>query len=295
MDAIMQQQDKTTKLTPFSPDNVDQAMRLCDMLAKSALVPQAVRGKPADIFVILATGRELGIGPMQALSDINVIQGKPVFSADLMIAQCKRRSDVCQYIRLVESTDTAATYETQRVGAPAPERFTFTLEDARKMGLAGKDNWQKQPKTMLRRRAGAALAREVYPDLVRGYDPDEAADFAPPVRVAVAPQPVEEPAAILPSTLTEPDNTQRAAEAIVEQVEAVTAQAMPEHVKPLFDRILRQAEPKGPGGTHTAEQVAYAMKLMADAASAILSGIPMETWTPPMVRALTRHFFGAHG
>lgn len=163
---------------PFEPSSIDEAMRLADLLAKSALVPSPLRGKPADVFIILATGRELGIGPMQALSDINVIQGKPVYSADLMVAQCKRKPEVCKYIRLVESTEAGATYETHRVGAPEPERFSFTIDDARKLGLTDKDNYRKQPKTMLRRRAAAQLAREVYPDLVRGYDPDEAEDFS---------------------------------------------------------------------------------------------------------------------
>jgi len=80
-------------------------------------------------------------------------------------------------------------------------------------------------------------------------------------------------------------------EAIVQQIEAVTAQTVPEHVKPLFDLLLRQADPRGPNGTHTAEQVAYSMKLLSDAAGAILPpGLPMDKWTPGMVKTLTRHF-----
>jgi hypothetical protein len=170
------------RANPFEPSSLPEAMTLAETLAKSALVPSALRGKPQDILLILATARELGIGPMQAISDVNVIQGKPVMSADLMLALCKRRPDVCRYIRLVESTPTQATYETQRVGAPEPERFTFTIEDAKRLGIAGKDNYQKQPATMLRRRAASQLARETYQDLVRGYDPDEAEDFAKPAQ-----------------------------------------------------------------------------------------------------------------
>ena len=186
--AIQLHKDETA-ITPFAPTSMEQGIRLAEMLAKSALVPASVRGKPADIFVILATGRELGIGPMQALSDINVIQGKPVFSADLMVAQCKKHPEVCRYIRLIETTDQRAVYETHRIGSPEPERFTFTIEDAKRLGLDSKDNYRKQPKTMLRRRCAAALAREVYPDLVRGYDPDEAEDFTPQ-RATVPPPPM---------------------------------------------------------------------------------------------------------
>lgn len=212
-----------SRSNPFEPDSIPQALQLSSMLAKSALVPSALRGKEADIFIILATARELGIGPMQGLADINVIQGKPVFSADLMLSLCKRRPDVCKYIRLVESTDTKATYETQRVGAPEPERFTFTIDDARRMGLDGKDNYKKQPKTMLRRRAAAMLARETYQDLVRGYDPDEAEDFAPR---PVAPPPPAPAASIEPVVVLDP-----------EAVEGEVVESGPDPVAAMLERI----------------------------------------------------------
>lgn len=227
----------TTALATFEPANVSEAMALADQLAKSSLLPSALRGKPADVLVVLATARELGIGPMQGLSDINVIQGKPVFSADLMVAQCKRRPDVCKFIRLVESTEERAVYETQRAGSPEPERFTFTMADAEGLGLRGKDNWRKQPKTMLRRRAAAQLAREVYPDLVRGYDPDEAEDFARPRPVPVEVVPPEPK----PPSLESPPQIAEAVEVLggtVENVEAPRASGP----KPIGD-VLKAAIP----------------------------------------------------
>ncbi len=230
--AIELRQEPETAITPFAPTSMEQGIRLAEMLARSALVPSAVRGKPADIFVILATGRELGIGPMQALSDINVIQGKPVMSADLMVSQCKKHPEVCRYIRLVETNEQRAVYETQRVGSPEPERFAFTMDDAKRLGLDGKDNYKKQPKTMLRRRCAAALAREVYPDLVRGYDPDEAEDFARPQRVtAPPPSPVSVPVEVevvgsspvpddLPSPALDADEPEGPADTLVRKVKS---------------------------------------------------------------------------
>jgi hypothetical protein len=196
-------------------------MTLAKTMATSGLMPSALRNKPADILIVLMAGRELGIGPMQSVQDINVIQGKPVYSADLMVALCKR-SRVCEFFRLVEGTDERATYETKRVGSPQPETLTFTIEDAKRLGLTGRDNYQKQPKTMLRHRAAAALARDVYPDLVRGYDPDEALDFAQPAAVVDAPPPPRppEPAVERVVDLAEEDNQRRGAKALVAQVEA---------------------------------------------------------------------------
>jgi hypothetical protein len=105
---------------------------------------------------------------MQSLRSIHVIEGKPSCSADLILALCKRRPEVCRYFRLVRSDATVATYETLRDGRPAPTTLSFTIEQAKSASLTGKDNWKKYPEAMLRARCIAALARAVYPDLVLG-------------------------------------------------------------------------------------------------------------------------------
>lgn len=294
---------KTQAITPFAPENLEQALRLCEVLSKSNLIPSTLRGKAADIFVVLAAGRELGIGPMQSLQDINVIQGKPVYGADLMVSLCKRHSEVCKFFRLVESTDAIATYETQRAGSDKVERMSFTIEDAKKLGLSGKDNWTKQPKNMLRKRAAAALARDVYPDLVRGYDPDEAEDFSGKTYATAS----EAPA--LPPLPVPEDKVQTAAEKIVEQVtspeteQAVlvpedhkpsqVGKAKPKYVVALYNRILQQQAPKGPDGTHTKDQKAYATKLMGDAAAMFKqTNKPSAEWSEADTKVLEKHFFG---
>jgi hypothetical protein len=175
--AIQTTQQST--LTPFEPANLEQAMSLATTLAKSGIIPDALRNKPADILVVLMTGRELGIGPMQAMRGIAVINGKAVIGADLMVAQCLRHPDVCQWFRLVESTGTQAKYSTKRAGSE-PVEMVWTIEQAKTAGLAGKGPWQSHPAAMLRARASSALARAVYPDLVGGmYDHDEGAEMAP--------------------------------------------------------------------------------------------------------------------
>ena len=166
-------------LTPFEPANLEQAMSLATTLSKSGIIPDALKSKPADILVVLMTARELGIGPMQGLRGISVINGKAVIGADLMVAQCLRRRDVCAYFRLVESTDQVARYATQRAGS-APVEMAYTIEQASAAGLAGKNTWKSHPAAMLRARCSSALARAVYPDLVGGmYDHDEGQEMAP--------------------------------------------------------------------------------------------------------------------
>ncbi len=169
---------ETEAVVLFQPENASQAAKLASWLAKSNLLPTALRGKPADVLVTLITGHELGISPMQAVRGMHVIEGKAVASADLMGALVRRNREVCMYLRLAESDDQHATYETQRAGDPEATRMTYTIEQAAKAGLAGKDNWKKHPAAMLRARCLSAITRAVYPDMVLGvYDIDEALEF----------------------------------------------------------------------------------------------------------------------
>jgi hypothetical protein len=183
---------QTTSLTPFEPTNIEQAMTLATTLSKSGLIPDSLRNKPADVLVVLMTGRELGLGPMQALRGIAVINGKPVLSADLLVAQCLRHRDVCEWFRLVESTDKAARYETKRAGSE-PVAMAWTIEQANAAGLTGKGPWKAHTAAMLRARCSAALARAVYPDLVGGmYETDEGNEMRAPARVVDLAQPPQD-------------------------------------------------------------------------------------------------------
>lgn len=277
--ATVQPQTLAVPSNPFEPQNLDQAMKLAETVSKSGLVPSALRGKPADILIILMTAREMRIGPMQALSDINVIQGKPVLSADLMVAQCKRVTTRCEWFRLVESTDDHATYEVKAAGAPEPERFTFSMADAKRLGLEGKDNWKKQPKTMLRRRAAAQAARETFPDLVRGYDPDEAEDFARPVRqvetVAVTP-----PVQPQPQTVdVDPQPVDPAPVPVEPDVVVAPASATPSAWDALYSR-LDAARPETSG------------KEWSDATKTVVGKwIPGRNLTPAQLEAIERILF----
>jgi len=166
-------------------DLFERAEQIAVRLSKSTLLPSALRGKPADLAVIMITGHELGLSPMQALRGLHVVEGRPILSADLIVGLVKKHP-ACKYFRLVESTDEKATYETLREGEPEPTRITWTIQQAAKAGLTGRSNWKAHPAAMLRARASAALARAVYPDVAMGiYDPDEALDFIDASRVSV--------------------------------------------------------------------------------------------------------------
>jgi hypothetical protein len=185
------------KALTIVPRTIDEVRTLATMLSKSSLLPPDLRGKEADVAVSILAGQELGMPPMAAIRGVHVVKGKPVLSADAMVGVVLGRG-IAKYFRCVEETAETAIYETLRVGDPEPQRMTWTMEDAKRAQLANGDNWKKYPRAMLKARCKAALARDVYPDVLAGcYTDDEAREFddpAPrsvPVQQRRAPAPVD--------------------------------------------------------------------------------------------------------
>lgn len=150
--------------------SIDDVERIAKMALASGFT--ACR-RMEEAAMIIMTGHELGLSPMQSLRGIYIVSGKPVLSADLMVAVV-RRSGLCSSWRVVVSTPEQCTIITIRQGETEPSSRTWTLADAKRAGITGKGTWSAYPATMLRHRCAADLAREVYPDVLMGlYDPEE--------------------------------------------------------------------------------------------------------------------------
>ncbi len=161
-----------SKALAIVPKSLTEVSSLADTLAKSTLLPEALRGKQADIVVSILAGQELGLAPMAAIRGVHVVQGKPLLSADTMVGLVLA-SGLCEYFICVEETDASVTYETKRKGAPKPQRCTWTVEDTKRAGLQTKDNWRTHTRQMMKARCKSILARDAYPDVLAGvYDPN---------------------------------------------------------------------------------------------------------------------------
>lgn len=141
-----------------------------EVLVKTGFLPQSIK-TPEQAMAIILTGRELGIGAMAALNTINVIQGKPTVSPQLMLALINRSGQV-ENIQIDSGKD-GATVTIKRKGRSA-YTARFGPAEAVAMGLNGKDNYKKQPATMYKWRAVADAARATFADVLLGlYTPDE--------------------------------------------------------------------------------------------------------------------------
>lgn len=146
---------------------VGQAMEAAQVFAATSLIPKALQGKPQDVLLVLLKGAELGLKPLQALSEIHIVDGKAGVSAKLKMALCLQRPE-CEFFVMVSSTAEKAVYRAKRKGAPEPVEYSYSIEDAKRAGLTHKQNWQNHPAAMLRARCSSALADSLFPDLVQG-------------------------------------------------------------------------------------------------------------------------------
>lgn len=135
------------------------------MAIKSGFLPASIKS-PEQAITIALKGRELGIQPLQAFSQIHIIQGKPTISSELMLALIYRNCKGA-VINYLESTSDACVIEACRPGGKM-NTFSFNIEEAKSAGLLQKENWRKYPDAMLRARCIAIVARAVFPDAIMG-------------------------------------------------------------------------------------------------------------------------------
>lgn len=154
-------------LAVIAPKSVQETADLATRLAKSALLPEAYRGKEADVFMTLLAGSELGLLPVQSLNAFDVIKGKAAMKPVAMLALVRSHRAV-EYAR-VEASATSATVVTKMRGDDFIAKTSFTMEQAKVAGLAGNENYRKFPQQMLTWRCIGLHCRTHHSDIIGGY------------------------------------------------------------------------------------------------------------------------------
>jgi hypothetical protein len=154
---------------------VGQVAKLADYIAATEFVPEALRDNPAAVAATILYGREVGLPPMAALTQVYVIKGRPGMHAEAMRALVLQAG---HDIDVVESTGAVCTMRGRRAerrreghasewGSPV----TWNLDMARAAGLlpakAG-SGWLSYPRAMLVARCTAELCRRDFPDVIHG-------------------------------------------------------------------------------------------------------------------------------
>jgi hypothetical protein len=141
------------------------AAELAKVIAATEFVPKAMRHNPAVITAAILHGDEVGLGPMQSLAKIRMIDGQPTIAAEAQRALILARG---HKLWPEEYTTTRVTWAGRRVDDDVTARVTWTMDNARTAGLAGRPSWRAYPRAMLSARASAELARAIFADVIGG-------------------------------------------------------------------------------------------------------------------------------
>jgi hypothetical protein len=175
----------STDLTIFTDDGFKTTLKIAEALVKSGVLPKGINN-PFQAFAIIQKGREIGVGPMRALTGIALIEGKTTVSPELKLEQFKGRGG---HVKWIKSDNLVAHLHLKAPNGDEHEE-TVTIEDMKMAGVASKDNWRKYPKSMLRARA-VGFGLRALGEGDGSYTPDELgavtneegeAIYAPPAR-----------------------------------------------------------------------------------------------------------------
>lgn len=163
--------------TTAEMDNLRARFKLAQEIAKTDFVPASMRNKPAAVLACFMAGQELGLGPMKALENIYILDGRPFYSAELQTALVRAAGHRIEG----EATGDTCTLVGTRADTGESMTVTWTLETALQAGLIDKIEdgrpvkrsnngrampWELYPANMLFARAVTQLCNQLFADVL---------------------------------------------------------------------------------------------------------------------------------
>ena len=149
----------------------EHQITLADSIAKSGMFGIRTRDQA---LVLMALCESEGLHPIVACRDFHIISGRPALKADAMLARFHAAGGKVKWTSYTD--DRVSGIFTHPVGGGI--EVEWTIEAAKRAGLAGKDVWKQYPRAMLRSRVISEAIRTVFPGVLAGmYTPEEVADM----------------------------------------------------------------------------------------------------------------------
>lgn len=163
----------TTGNSMLAPSNLEQAMKLADMMSAAKLVPAHLQGKPADCLLVIEQASRWKMSPFAVAQSTSVIQGKLMYEGKLVTAVVNANGG------LTERLSFAYSGEGEKRQVIVSGKFKGDIE-SREVTVVFKDvktanaMWQKQADQQLAYSGSRAWARRHAPELMLGvYSPEE--------------------------------------------------------------------------------------------------------------------------
>lgn len=178
---------------PAPQMTLQDKLTYAEKLAASGLIPDAYKRNPPNVLVAIEKGEALGIHPIMALEEINVISGRASLSATLMASLARAAGHI---VRTTSEPEQATCVVIRKDDPKFEHKVLWTRKMAEDHGLWGKGHWRKNAALMLEYRAISQAIRKACPEVLAGikYTPEELVEISEEDRPEPAPQPAPSPA-----------------------------------------------------------------------------------------------------
>jgi hypothetical protein len=153
----------------------DELWSRAEMLAKSTIVPAQYQRRPENVFIALDMASRMGLSPLVVMNTLYIIQGKPSFSGQAVIAMLKASpefKDIEIHWVGEEGKDSYGAYVTAThvKSGRTLKGATVDIKMAKGEGWYTKSGskWQTMPEMMLSYRAHTFFCRVYAPELMFG-------------------------------------------------------------------------------------------------------------------------------
>jgi hypothetical protein len=155
----------------WDPEGFAHAHNIAKMFAASALIPDHLRGKLADVAIAVLQARRLREDPLILMQNMHVVSGKAGWNASYIIARLNKSGLLRGRVNFrVQGEGAGLVVTAYATDAETGEEVSETVS----LKMAADEGWTKNPKyrtmpeRMLKYRAATGLMRLHYPEVMLG-------------------------------------------------------------------------------------------------------------------------------
>ena len=170
-------------------ESFEFAQRQAKSLCQSQLVPTQYQGQNglSNCLVALEMSKRMNLSPLTVMQNLNVIHGKPTWSAQFISSQIIGCGRFKNFDYIVTGKDDNLSVQCQAIRL---EDNKLVKGTAVSMKMAQKEGWtaknkkyQSMPEIMLKARASTFFGRQYIPDLLLGVQTSEEVVDIEPINV----------------------------------------------------------------------------------------------------------------
>lgn len=174
----------------FDHVKFNQAWRVAQLFADTALVPKHFQKQPSSVFIALNLSNRLGVDPLMLMQNLYVVHGTPGYYAKFVIAMVNERGPFTGPIQWKmtgkgDDRECVAYATHKKTGERCKAKVTWEM--VVKEGWTSNPKWHSMPEMMFQYRSATFLTRLYCPEVIMGFSTvDELEDMSPEPNILTA-------------------------------------------------------------------------------------------------------------